>query len=268
MAKNAFLILLTGGSAFCGLLLLPELFSYETNWQSAAPWLVLGCIVAATIATLLFWKQRLRASSLLATPHAVLGACLLWLAIRAIRAGNYDGVLGLANLAVWVLCPFGAAVCIFTSDDCHASMILWDRVNELRQRSAELKLQGAFAAMLPLREEAARLLEEHHASAKEVANGWNYVAYVNLKIGAFGAAERAARRSLSHYVENAAEKDALLATYLFMLAMTLEGQNRFVDALPHAEEAVRLFAQLHGEDAFVEGRRADLEKIREQLWKG
>jgi tetratricopeptide (TPR) repeat protein len=141
-------------------------------------------------------------------------------------------------------------------------MIPWDRINQLRGRSAELKLQGDFAAMLPLRVEAARLLEEHHADATEVATAWNYVAYVNLEIGDFEEAERAARRSLSHYLSHSPERDERLATYLWMLSRTLEELGHFSAALPHAEEAVALFTCLHREDDFVSARRADLEKLR------
>ncbi|WP_035612708.1 hypothetical protein [Haloferula sp. BvORR071] len=147
-------------------------------------------------------------------------------------------------------------------------MIPWDKVNDLRHRADEFKQQGDFAAMLPLREEVARLLEDYGAAAKEVANGWNYVAYVNRQIGDFPAAERAARKSLAFYVEHSEGRDELLASYLWMLWMTLVDQSRFAEALPYVEEGVGLFAELHGEDDFVIARRADLAKIRGQLRQG
>jgi hypothetical protein len=114
MAKNIALILLTGGSSFCGLLLLPELFyASDVDWRISWPWLVLVCIVSATFATLVLWIRRLRPSTLLAIPHAALAACMLWLAINCIRVGNYDGVTGLTLLAMLVLCPAAAAAFLF-----------------------------------------------------------------------------------------------------------------------------------------------------------
>jgi tetratricopeptide (TPR) repeat protein len=147
-------------------------------------------------------------------------------------------------------------------------MIPWERIRELHRLSHELKLKGNLAAMLPLCQEVTQLLEKHGADAKKIASSWNYLAYVNLQIGDFGAAEQAARRSLSYYLEHSTERDELLATYFWMLSMVLEKQCRFTEALPHAEEALDLFARLHGEDDFVLARRADLEKIRDQSWRG
>lgn len=143
-------------------------------------------------------------------------------------------------------------------------MIPWNKINELNRRSSELKLQGDFAGMLPLREEAAELLERHGAEKKQLANCWNYIAYINLQIGDLAAAEGAARRSLYLYQEHSSEKSEQLATYLWLLAMVLEKRARFAEALPHAEEALRLFARFHGRDTFVTDRRIDVERLREK----
>jgi tetratricopeptide (TPR) repeat protein len=143
-------------------------------------------------------------------------------------------------------------------------MIPWNKINELHRRSAELKLEGDFAGMLPLREEAAELLERNGAGKKQLANCWNYIAYINLQIGDLPAAEGAARRSLSLYREHTSEKTEQLATYLWLLAVVLEKRARFAEALPYAEESLSLFARIHGRDTFVTARRADVERIREK----
>jgi tetratricopeptide (TPR) repeat protein len=148
-------------------------------------------------------------------------------------------------------------------------MIPWERINALNFQASELKSQGNFAAALPLREESVRLLEEHRANGKHLASSWNYVAYLNTQIGDYIAAEKAARRSLAYYLEYSDQRDESLATYLWMLSVTLEHQNRFTEALPYAEECVNLFTQFHGADYhFVVARREELERIREQIWKG
>jgi tetratricopeptide (TPR) repeat protein len=147
-------------------------------------------------------------------------------------------------------------------------MIPWKTIAELRNQASTFKELGDFSSMLPLCEKVVELYVEHGAEAKRVASGWNYVAYVNRQLKDFAAAERAARRSLSHYVENITEKDESLATYLAMLASTLQDQERFADALPYMEEAVGLFAAFHGESDWVLARRAELEEIRQQVWRG
>ena len=145
-----------------------------------------------------------------------------------------------------------------------ASVIPWNKINELHRRSGELKLLGDFAGMLPLREEAAELLERHGAGKLQLANCWNYIAYINLQIGDLPAAEGAARRSIYLYQEHSAEKTEQLATYLWLLAMVLEKRARFAEALPYAEESVSLFARFHGRDDFVTSRRTDLARLREK----
>lgn len=147
-------------------------------------------------------------------------------------------------------------------------MIPWKEITLLKNQAADFKVQGNFLGVLPLREKVARLFEENGGSAKDIANSWNYVAYVNRQLKDFPAAERTARHSLSYYLEHFPGKDELLATYLDMLTVILRDQNRFAEALPHMEEAVEIFAAHQGESAWVLAQRADLEEIRQQVWRG
>lgn len=116
MARKFALIFLTGGSALCGWALVPELLSYETDWRSAGPWVITACIAAVTLVTVSFWSCRMHYPKLAASAHLCLGACLLWVGLECIRAGNYEGAPTLFCLALLAFCPFAAAGAILRAN--------------------------------------------------------------------------------------------------------------------------------------------------------
>jgi hypothetical protein len=136
--------------------------------------------------------------------------------------------------------------------------------DDLERQAQELKcVHRDYAGALRLRLELERLHGQTGGSVTRQARNLNMMARVAVHAGAFGEAERAARKCLELYRPLAIGSDERLATYLMMLAVVLAEAGKFGEAVVHGERAVAIFTANHGErDSFVADRRRDIERMR------
>jgi tetratricopeptide (TPR) repeat protein len=134
---------------------------------------------------------------------------------------------------------------------------------DIKSEAGRLKMKGRFVDALRLRLQLEELYERHAIGAVEQSLNLNWIASLAVRTGNLDEAERAARKCLEIYRPVATDRDNRLATYLCMLSAVLAERREFDEAVTRGEEAVVLFAQIHGENSsFVQYRRVDIDRMR------
>lgn len=145
-----------------------------------------------------------------------------------------------------------------------------DRINELRARRSDLKLQGRFREAIPLQLEILKELEFADGIYQR-ANAWNYLSMLYHRVRDYPSAEHAARKALDVYSAELEPNAEVKACYQCMLARILAAQEKFDEAIEYGEAGLQNYAVFHNPpDEFLKARQEDVERMREwrDRWRG
>lgn len=142
------------------------------------------------------------------------------------------------------------------------------KIDDLKFRCSELHRRKDTAGAIALQLDVIRLLEQHRASAREQANGHNYLSMLYMKTGELAKAELHARQAvdLDQGDQTLRDLDAT-ASYSMVLARILALQGRFSEAVPFAEAAIKEWTIVQGPpNDFLKTRQDELQSLRAETW--
>lgn len=142
----------------------------------------------------------------------------------------------------------------------------WEKLDHL---ASHLKIENKILEAIQCLEMAIVLADKANPHNRAILN--NKIAALYLRVGDYGNAEKAARKTLvlERQYGDKGRETTNLADYCVMLAQILEKQNRFEEALKYVSEALPIYSDLLGEaNNFVIGVVDYKKFVEENTWRG